>query len=123
MGPVYSGLTKENTNGVRGSVVTLEIVDPGSGYTDNESVSTYIENKFDTYPIKRTRNQESLGPDKIDVLHVDITTDTNGSILTAVPTNTKRGFFYNIGDTVSVFKNSNKNSNIGVLKITQIWPP
>jgi hypothetical protein len=122
MGPITSTLTKDEATGLRGTVIELSILDPGIGYTTGTNICTHTTSKFGAdghVPV--TLDQSSLGCEKVDVLHVDITVDSYGAVLTAEPYYLKRGFFYNVGDTVAISKADEKYDN-AILEITRIWP-
>lgn len=122
MGPIISTLTKEQATGLRGTVIELDILEAGLGYSSGTNICTYTVSKFDSN--EKTPvifNQNSLGCIKVDILHVDITVDGSGSVLTAEPHDVKRGFFYNVGDTVAISKPDQKENN-AILEITRIWP-
>ena len=98
MGPITSTLTKAQATGLHGTVIELGILEAGLGYEAGTDICTYTVSKFDSNgktPI--TIDQNSLGCQKVDVLHVDITVDGSGSVLTVEPHDVKRGFFYNVG--------------------------
>jgi hypothetical protein len=122
MGPITSTLTKEGATGLRGTVIELSILDPGLGYTPGTNICTHTVSKFGANGrVPVTLDQSSLGCEKVDILHVDITVDGSGAVLTAEPYYLKRGFFYNVGDTIAISKPDEKYNN-AILEIMRIWP-
>jgi hypothetical protein len=93
-------------NNITGIVVELEILQGGLGLLDTIDVPTYISSKNDldnTFQIISTNPfTQSLGTSKIDNLRVDLTLDTSGTIISAIPNYLHRGFHYSVGDIVSV---------------------
>ncbi len=104
-----------------GFPLKLEVLYAGSGYNDTNNIPTFVVSKYDLSSNKQIIPEDqftnSLGSNKIDNLHVDLTL-SNGSITQAIPNYLNRGFGYHVGDVVSVYKNGNKN--IALLYISYI---
>ena len=94
-----------------GCVLSLSILNPGLGYSNGTNIPTFVVSENDitntNQIISQNKFTKSQGPFKIDNLSVDITVDSNGSIITAVPSILNRGLFYEPGLIVSVRSNNN----------------
>jgi hypothetical protein len=86
-----------------GIVMALEIKYSGSEYIQSLDVCTI--------------NDKHIDCDVTEALHVDLILE-NGVIMDAEPSPNKRGFFYNIGDEITV-KGGSFN---GILIVTKVWP-
>ena len=86
-----------------GIVTSLKIKYHGSKYIKSLDVCTIDDNHPDC--------------DTIDALHVNLVLE-NGKIIAAEPSPDKRGFFYNVGDEITV-----KGGDLsGILIVTKVWP-
>ncbi len=110
-------------NTTSGIVLQVSITNSGQGYTTSSRVPTFVNSKNDTLNmdsiISTNQFQRSEGPFKIDNLCVDITVNTSGSIITAVPNSVSRGINYFVGDIVAVRK-PDMSSGIATLTITYV---
>jgi len=90
-----------NTSGIP---LKLSVLYPGTYYNQITNVPTSYESRFfqkNEQIISTNQFTNSLGPNKLDNLHVDLTINL-GVVTSAVPNTNNRGSSYNIGDKVSV---------------------
>ena len=114
-----------NTSGVP---LKVSVIVPGSGYLFSTSIPTYNVNRFhqnNGQIITVDMFTDSLGPNKLDNLHVDLTLGPSGNVISAIPSPSLSGTSYNEGNTVAVRKNPYGNSsgflgNICILSIDNV---
>ena len=108
-----------------GYVLSTSVIVPGYNYSSMNEVPTFVLTKngiTNTNTIISNNILDySIGPYKVDNLCVDISVNTSGSIISAVPSTLYRGQYYTQGTLVSV-RNSNSNNinDIAILSIDYV---
>lgn len=91
-----------------GIVLKVSIIEPGINYLNENNIGTFVSSKsgltFIGDLIPNDYFSDNFNINKIDNLHVNITTNMAGEVITAEPNNLHRGQGYKVGQYVSVYK-------------------